>query len=497
MNRKIKILFITSLIITVFSFSSSVLAAPEVVSYKIDGKQESTRINPSWGDVVKFEISANVPVKFNTIAVCATSDTVCSRATAVKYFTQTDFASLVSKEWNGKTSKDAIVADGDYKIKVTMKDETEQENIQELSPYIITIDSSFAGGSGGSSSSVSQSSSASVQSGQSSSSSISSSVNSGNSYFVSASNYYSSSSSSNLSTKYSNTFEVSAGSDKLVYTDTPTDFMATVGVPKGFSEQAVKYVWSFGDGGTGEGKKVSHTYKFPGDYIIVLNSSLSETSAVSRANIKVINPSVFISNTTGDSVEIANQGAYEINLKGWAVSNSRGKFVFSSDTIIAPNKKITVPDEYMKLSLTQGGKVSLLNPSGKETGLILSVAQNSALTNSSSINSSRSNIDDDPAVKKIREFIATGGKLQAGNSSSVSKNISKEKIKTQNKEMSSVKNKIASIPVSEKDKIISSSTLVVATVALSQVPKRGFMRSLLNLPSVGFSFVKKAFYSGN
>ncbi|MEK7166062.1 MAG: hypothetical protein AAB874_04630, partial [Patescibacteria group bacterium] len=227
MNKKIKKLFLTYpmlIFIILFSFSASASSLPQIVSYKIDGKQENARINPLRGDTVKFEISANVPVKFNTIALCSTSDTVCSRVTAVKYFTQTDFAPTVSKEWNGKTSKDVIVQDGDYKIKVTMKDEAGQENIQELSPYIITTDSNYSGGSGGSSSSVSQSSSGGMQSGQSSSSSVAVSTGSGASYFVSVQS--SSSAGSSSIAKYSNTFEVSAGSDRLVYADTPADFTA-------------------------------------------------------------------------------------------------------------------------------------------------------------------------------------------------------------------------------------------------------------------------------
>src|SRR3989344_3640984 len=135
---KFKTATVSLVFATFFSFSALVYAAPQVADYKINGKQESARFNPSRGDVVSFEIRANVPVKFNTIAVCATTDAVCNRTTAVKYFTQTDLASLVSKEWNGKTSKDAIVSDGDYKIKVTMKNEAGEENIQELLPYIIT-----------------------------------------------------------------------------------------------------------------------------------------------------------------------------------------------------------------------------------------------------------------------------------------------------------------------------------------------------------------------
>lgn len=483
-NIKIKTVFLP-LMFALFPFFVFASLSPQVSGYKIDGKQESVKLNPSRGDTASIEINANVPVKFNTIALCATTDAVCSRATAVKYFTQTDFALSVSKEWDGKTSKDAIVPDGDYKIKVTMKDETGQENIQELTPYIITIDSSLAGGSGGSSSSVSQGSSSQTQS---SSPSFSPTAGSGTSYFISVNS--SSSTGSSSIAKYSNTFEVSAGSDRLVYTDTPVDFVAEVGVPKGFSEQAVKFIWSFGDGGTGEGKKVSHIYKFPGDYIVVLNGLLSETSAVSRANVKVINSSVFISNTTVDSVEITNQGAYEINLKGWSVSNSHGKFIFSSDTIIAPNKKIAVPDEYMKLNLAQGGKVSLLNPSGKDASLSSVVSGGGLSAVNIQNNSANSSLDNDPAVKKIREFIATGGKSPVGNSSSVLKS----NLNGQNKEAPGAKNKTVSI--SEKDKIISSSTQVAATVS-SQVPRRGFMRSLLSLPSAGLNLIKKAFYSGN
>lgn len=466
MNRKMKILFLACLAITIFSFSSLVLAAPEVTSYKIDGKQESAKLNPSLGGTVGIEISANVPVKFNTVAICSVGDSVCSRTTAVKYFTQTDFASSVSKEWNGKTSKDAIVSDGDYKIKVTMKDQSDQENIQELSPYIIAIDSNFSGGSVGNSSSVSESVSGGSQS--SSGAQVSSSATvSGVSTFVSVASAYSSSVASSLGAKYSNTFEVNAGSDRLVYTDTPTEFTAMVGVPKGFSEQAVKYVWSFGDGSTGEGKKVSHVYKFAGDYIVVLTVSLPEISAVSRINIKAINSSVFVSNITNDFVEITNRGTFEINLKGWSVANSRGgKFVFLSDTIIAPSKKIAVPDEYMKLNLAQVGKISLLNPSGKDMTLPPVISENnlSLVDNKNSSSSSKS--------ISVPKKILTG---QVSESSGV-----------KNKKVSSL----------EKGGTASSSVQVVATVS-SQVPKSGFVRKILAIPSSGFSLIKRAFYSGN
>ena len=493
---KFKVVILSLVFTTFLSFSASAFAAPEVTGYKLNGKEESVRLNPSRGDVVSIEINANVLVKFNTIALCSVSNAVCDRTEAGKidrYFTQTTSSTSVIKPWDGKTSSGVAIPDGDYKIKVTMKDGEGVEKIQELSPYIITLDSSFSGGSGGSSSAVSQSYSSQAQSSIPSSSPTS---GSGASDFVSAN----SSSSAGLisAVKYSNTFEINAGSDRLVYTDTPTDFTATVGVPKGFSEQAVKYAWSFGDGSSAEGKKVSHSYKFAGDYIVVLNGLLSDTTAVSRANMKVISPSVFISNTTSDSVEITNQGAYEINLKGWSVSNSLNKFAFSSDTIIGPNKKIAVPDEYMKLNLSGGGRVFLLNPSGKEAGLTSviagGVAPSASLTNASS----DFNFDNDPAVKKIRDFIANGGKASSGNGSPVSN--SKNNLSAQAGKASSVggksseKNKEAS--AFENGGIFSSSTQA-SVAAPSQPPRRGFIRSFINLPSSGFNLIKRMFYSEN
>ena len=496
---KLKTATVSLVFAAFFSFSASAFAAPEVTVYKLNGKEESVRLNPSRGDVVSIEINANVLVKFNTIALCSVSNAVCDRTEAGKidrYFTQTTSSTSVIKSWDGKTSSGVAIPDGDYKIKVTMKDGEGVEKIQELSPYIITLDSSFSGGSGGSSSAVSQSSSSGTQSGgQSFSSSSGSSV----SYIASA---YSSSGQSSSSVKYSNTFEVGAGSDRLVYTDTPTDFTATVGVPKGFSEQAVKYVWSFGDGSSAEGKKVSHTYKFAGDYIVVLNGSLSDTTAVSRANVKVITPSVFISKTTSDSVEITNLGNYEINLKGWSVSNNLNKFVFSSDTIISTNKKIVIPDEYMKLNLANGGRVFLLNPSGKEAGLTSGIAGGMSPSASLQNISSDSNFDNDLAVKKIREFIASGGKSSVG---SMGSNVSvpKKSSNSQDGGASSVGNVVGKsseknkeVSASENNGIFSSSTQV-ATIASNQAPRHGFVRSFINLPSSGFNFIKRMFYSGN
>lgn len=465
---KTAILFSIFLVLSFLSFSSSVLAAPEVASYKIDGKQESAKLNPSLGGIVAIEISANIPVKFNTIAICATSDSTCSRTTAVKYFTQTDFASSVSKEWNGKTSKDAVVPDGDYKIKVTMKDESDQENIQELAPYIITIDSNFSGGSAGNSSSESQS-----HSSQTASVSTESSGGGGSSYYIST---HSNAEGVKGEIKISKIFAVDAGRERLAYVGAPVSFTAEYSMPNLVGDYTPRFFWTFGDGATAESRKVYHTYKFPGDHVVILNGSLGDLSAVSRTNIKVLSPEISISKASSNLVELSNDGKFEINLGGWILTKGTQKFVFPEDTIIGAGKKISFPSDYTKLELSLTDSVELQNPS---FGIVSKLGV-----------LDERNHSDDLAIKRAKELIAKLSKPAANNKVL----DSKKSLIAQSGEASVVKNK--KVPSLEKERTASSS-VQVAAIASVQAPKIGFVRKILSLPSSGLSLIKRAFYSGN
>lgn len=465
---KTAILFSVFSVLSFLSFSSLVLAAPEIVSYKINGKQESAKLNPSLGGTVGIEISANVLMKFNTIAICSVSDSTCSRTTAVKYFTQTDFSSSVSKEWDGKTSKDAVVPDGDYKIKVTMKDESDQENIQELSPYIITIDSNFSGGSAGNSSSESQS-----HSKQTSSITTESSGGGGASYYIST---HSNAEGVKGEIKISKTFAVDAGRERLAYVGAPVSFTAEYLMPNLVGDYTPRFFWTFGDGATAESRKVYHTYKFPSDYVVILNGSLGDLSAVSRTNIKVLSPEISISKASSNLIELSNDGKFEINLGGWVLTKGSQKFVFPEDTIIGAGKKISFPSDYTKLELSLTDSVELQNPS---FGMVskLNVLD-------------EKNYSDDPGIKKAKELIAKLSKPAVSNKVSDHKKI----LITKSGEVSVLKNKgVSSL---EKEGTASSS-VHVAAIASVQVPKIGFIRKMLALPSSGFSLIKRAFYSGN
>ncbi len=158
-------------------------------------------------------------------------------------------------------------------------------------------------------------------------------------------------------------FEVSGGRDRLTSVGNEVLFKATVTKSQNISTQAISYKWSFGDGSISTGNTVNHSYKFPGDYVVVLNANGSDNEAVSRVNVKVVEPQFQISKVE-NGVMVLNNSKYEINLEGWSFGDKQNIFIFPKDTIIPAGKAITFPDDVTGLK----GDVALYNPLGKSVG---------------------------------------------------------------------------------------------------------------------------------
>jgi len=64
---------------------------------------------------------------------------------------------------------------------------------------------------------------------------------------------------------------------------------------------------------------------------------------------------------------VLNNSNVEINLEGWNLVSEKNVFIFPADTLITNGKKIVFADELTKMT---GREIRLLNPLGKEIGLI-------------------------------------------------------------------------------------------------------------------------------
>src|SRR3989344_4595874 len=126
----------------------------------------------------------------------------------------------------------------------------------------------------------------------------------------------------------------------------------------------VRFLWNFGDGETKEGQNVLHRFRFPGEYIVMLDIAYGKWSATARLTITAIKSPLIISQIKegiDGFVEITNEGNAELDLFGWYLKSGNVSFLIPKNTIIAAGKKIIFPNEVTKLNVIG---ILLLYPNG-------------------------------------------------------------------------------------------------------------------------------------
>ena len=162
-------------------------------------------------------------------------------------------------------------------------------------------------------------------------------------------------------------FETSAGRQRIAYVGAQVEFSASYKMPKDLESNLRIFEWSFGDGLKDSGEKVAHTYKYPGEYSVVLNGASGNENSVSRTTVKVLSPNIHLAILPAGDIEITNNGNTEINLGLWKLRDISGTsdFVFPKDTIVGADKKITLSKDDTKIQ-TDNNRISIVNPSNGE-----------------------------------------------------------------------------------------------------------------------------------
>ncbi|MDO8620496.1 MAG: PKD domain-containing protein, partial [bacterium] len=126
------------------------------------------------------------------------------------------------------------------------------------------------------------------------------------------------------------------------------------------------YLWSFGDGGVGEGKQVTHIYHYPAVYTVLVDASSGEWSALDRKEITIVAPELFIADVKEGAdgfIALQNNGTSEVDLSLWILRSSSGAFLIPRGTLIGAKKTIPFPSEITKL-LADAEGTTLLYPNG-------------------------------------------------------------------------------------------------------------------------------------
>ncbi|MBU6370706.1 MAG: PKD domain-containing protein [Patescibacteria group bacterium] len=338
-----------------FLFAAPALAdTPQISSFTLNSAAANATFRPDLGESVTIGIGTDGPVYFSRLYICPSVDTCTADYT--RYFTVYATATDAEKTWDGKTSSNAsspIAPAGEYHVVLSAKD-ADGNSFSLPAPYSIFLASGGSGG--GNQDNPATSTATSTDAGASATSTATTTVIT---KIVYVSSHQNPAALSNW--QDSQPFSVSAGRDRLATVGASVAFAAKFSASANISYYQPSFAWSFGDGTQAAGQNVSHIYKYPGDYPVILNGTMNGIAAVSRATVHVAAPAVSLA-VLPAGIRLSNADTAEINLGGWRFSQGSSSFGVPADTIVLASSSVVFA--HADTGLSASGSVALLDPSG-------------------------------------------------------------------------------------------------------------------------------------
>lgn len=151
---------------------------------------------------------------------------------------------------------------------------------------------------------------------------------------------------------------------KIAYVNQEVEFEV---VPEGVGPtilSSLGYTWNFGDTYTASGKKNTHIYKYPGEYVVMVGAEFAKQSATARHEVKVLPISITMERTSNDDILIKNTSGEEVDLEGFVLKGNTS-FEFPRFSIIKSKGSLTISKErvqsrtqHLALYDTQGVRVA-------------------------------------------------------------------------------------------------------------------------------------------
>ncbi len=156
--------------------------------------------------------------------------------------------------------------------------------------------------------------------------------------------------------------ESGAGRERLSYVGVPVEFSEKHRFSKSSMAGQATFIWSFGDGFEASGENTTHTYKYPGEYNVILNGLSQDSHSVSRTKVVILAPNITL-DLLPEGIVVSNKNNKEMNLGDWKLAGESNNFIFAKDTILGAGKSITLSYDDTKLGFSN--IISLKNPSDK------------------------------------------------------------------------------------------------------------------------------------
>lgn len=167
-----------------------------------------------------------------------------------------------------------------------------------------------------------------------------------------------------------------AGKDREVIAGADSIFEARAFDKKKNPIKPGRFLWTFGDGSSGEGQTIMHHFPQPGRYAVVVDIAEGYFSASHQIVVTALPASISLSVRNGDIV-LANKSGKNLDLSYWSLRSGGKIFLLPKNTILLGGASVPFVNEVTKLSA--GDDVSLLYPNGVVAAGAVTPAPASAL----------------------------------------------------------------------------------------------------------------------
>ncbi len=130
----------------------------------------------------------------------------------------------------------------------------------------------------------------------------------------------------------------------IAYVNQPIRFTAEPSGAGPTIMSSLTYRWNLGDLQTGNGKMVTHSFAYPGEYIVFVEGSFAKQHAEARHEIKVLPNSISLSRTAQNDLVMKNTASYEIDISGFVLEGV-DNITFPEHSFLKGGGSITIPEK--------------------------------------------------------------------------------------------------------------------------------------------------------
>jgi len=138
--------------------------------------------------------------------------------------------------------------------------------------------------------------------------------------------------------------QLSVDAPAVAYVNRPVTLTAEASGIGSALIESLDYTWNFGDLTTATGRRVTHTYEHPGEYVVVLFGSYARHSAQVRHEVTVLPVRFSLAMTSAGEIQIQKNMQYEVDLGGFTLTGI-SEITIPKHTLIRPRGTITVPGD--------------------------------------------------------------------------------------------------------------------------------------------------------